>query len=1494
MKYLVKIQILIFFTFLSMNAIEFEKAASTQLELPSLPGYDAEYNEFYRLTPNGQFQRGGLWSKQTVDLSQPFLIEFEANFGKDNLGADGIAFLFHKDPLVALFGLEYIVGGFGQGIGYGDIFSTPIFNSLALEFDTFENSPNTDYYGDDISADHFDIRRNGLMTQDNGFVKKVFTDCNDNTINIENGKRIPVQILWFPGQPASNPIDNTVGTLIVYFNCKLLYFEDEFDIDYNLGWSNLQDVYFGLTASTGERQNFHRVKLSSPDLELVQDTLCSTIQLEAKFPDLCGSVKYNWKASDGSQNGLINPNSKKPIATLSDTYTCEVSIEGTDYEWYSILNNPLISESISVVVPDNIPEFSFRKSYSQKFIIDNNLVSSGGQICGAVAAEQDCGYLISAWSDLKTKNISGISSGTGAYLIRTDYYGNLLWDTYFVNGGIDVNTNEAIDFLNLTQHQKEYFRFYTTYHNAINSYKRYTNTTTNCETEYSETGVLNDGFILTGETRDYFSTNQSDNLLNGEIDILLTKVNMYGEIISSAIFSAGTNAISNKSIYHDNSKLITQCGYVNRTFILGLDIPTSGTNEDKFILEKKIEFLKNSSTLNVTHSDIISIPIGSTNNIEDNFRHIFVNKNNNFIEILLLDDIFKINLSNLKLASKKINTINSSGLRDHVRIIYNKLLPNKFYLVTEYQISSFTLNSTFDDFTLDYTYEIDLNFNSNKINYLSNAKLDFTNNEIEILVFRDFELCLLRFDLSNNSISGVKYLNAGWTDNLNLNVKGAVFAGGHSNGVELTYHNDNNNDCSEPLNVSLINHTPNLLPSTDITLVEPNITEKTSYLTEVPSIVLDKGYHCNTVDDCDCNDINENTFELYYEKLPRSEYDSECCYKVYIKNNSDCLLSDFDLLIQQSEINLSSNLPSPFNISGLYPLESILIGEICVPFGEESVTIDIKFSKDNEICKDVNQQEIVLSEELTCIEPCCDDIDIKFLFNNQYDGKCRWSPFIDNGGNPTCDYKSIEVKYYYSHNNQEIILEDGFIVVGQGTADFDIYYELIVDGMICDVESTTLSCFGCDCPFENVKSKWITVTSEKNTVTCPGNYCDVSAYFEIEPLYKDCFYYYIFEYQIVDKDGTINPPVRGNRNSVMPYHNAINLYSGCLEAGAKIQFKVELYSSITDTSACVVTSQVITCEEYSSAERPDACDIPGYNDAWNGSGQVDITVNGCKYTVHYQYRKTLDEHQDVQLTSITKNDENCDDSGTPNELIFQKALPKAIKQIVRDRAEFEPQPDQNIKCRDTWRVIQESCWAEYFAFNLDDFYSVLIPCTSECCARHLRVCYEDGELQITELGFAAGSSNYNCSQAGVPTGTIPDNAVNNPDCQDLNCDIFEDLVDHEPYNIKDENEIIYNNGGLTGKLYKNNIREVGDTFMVYSFSNSNDMLKIYVEKTSFEKIILEIYDLNGSKVKSVNVNNLNNDIYINVELNDLNNGTYVFSFTNGSIIFSTNKFQIVR
>ncbi len=199
-----------------------------------------------------------------IDFTQDFTLSYELNFGLNNDtnaaghrinfgfgfvgGADGISVIFHNDPDGA-----NTVGAAGAGIG-----ASGIENGIAIEFDTFDNTPFGGAEGNgggNIGPDHTAIRdTDDGINPFGGRPGNPFNPIAGTSVvnlgEIEDGNFHDVVVNWVV---ATNTLTwsfdgANVGTLV-----------EDIPTNRLSGTS----AFFGLSASTGSLRNRHEVTLKS-------------------------------------------------------------------------------------------------------------------------------------------------------------------------------------------------------------------------------------------------------------------------------------------------------------------------------------------------------------------------------------------------------------------------------------------------------------------------------------------------------------------------------------------------------------------------------------------------------------------------------------------------------------------------------------------------------------------------------------------------------------------------------------------------------------------------------------------------------------------------------------------------------------------------------------------------------------------------------------------------------------------------------------------------------------------------------------------------------------------------------------------------------------------------------------------------------------------------------------------------------------------------------
>ena len=194
--------------------------------------------------PDGR-RSAQIWSKQRINLNDPFSLEFYVYLGdasKEDI-ADGIALTFRNGP-------DNYVGN--QGIGIGS-YGKNLGKAHVLEFDTYYNG------GQDKELNQSDGELTNWTTSRNNHVGHVAI----RTTN-PNGTVNPHQILYWGNK--ENPLANGKWNKITYKwdphgnndkgLIKVSYAGKEFNKNYDIrkDLANPNDVVWGLTSSTGVYQ----------------------------------------------------------------------------------------------------------------------------------------------------------------------------------------------------------------------------------------------------------------------------------------------------------------------------------------------------------------------------------------------------------------------------------------------------------------------------------------------------------------------------------------------------------------------------------------------------------------------------------------------------------------------------------------------------------------------------------------------------------------------------------------------------------------------------------------------------------------------------------------------------------------------------------------------------------------------------------------------------------------------------------------------------------------------------------------------------------------------------------------------------------------------------------------------------------------------------------------------------------------------------------------
>ena len=309
----------------------------------------------YQLTAPIGNQNGTAWAIDQLDLSQPFVIDLDMQFGTlDFNGADGMVFVLQDVGINA-------VGDNGGGMGYSGF--SP---SVGVEFDTWQNNNRADPF-----YDHIAVVSNGNVNHNavTNIAGPVQADISD--VNIEDGENHDVRFVW-------NPDSNRFQ---VYFDCEL-----RIDVLYDL--ENIFSTplaWWGFTGATGGSWNTQSICVDSNTISSGPNvTICNGASAQI---GVTGDVdaNYNWTPSSSLDDATL----QYPTATPSETTTYMVNyvycgINLTDSVTVAVeeleidIADPEILNCVDTVIPI-FASSNFNTGLSYDWSTIDGSISQGGQ-----------------------------------------------------------------------------------------------------------------------------------------------------------------------------------------------------------------------------------------------------------------------------------------------------------------------------------------------------------------------------------------------------------------------------------------------------------------------------------------------------------------------------------------------------------------------------------------------------------------------------------------------------------------------------------------------------------------------------------------------------------------------------------------------------------------------------------------------------------------------------------------------------------------------------------------------------------------------------------------------------------------------------------------------------------------------------------------------------------------------------------------------------------
>ncbi|UKN03529.1 gliding motility-associated C-terminal domain-containing protein [Paracrocinitomix mangrovi] len=271
-------------------------------------------NEF-TITSNTPNQTGGMYGTTQLNLTTAWSLKFSVNFGCDNFGGEGMAFVLQPGA--------WTLGTGGFGLGYQGLT-----NTLAVEFDTRDNQASGQTTNWDVPYDHIALMGNGIINHNdpvNTALTGVSTIDPTPANDVEDCQNHIIEITWTPG---------ATQTLEVYYDGMLTLTETSNMITNNLGGAT--NVTWGWTGATSAFSNEQTVQIAiEPDFTY-SPTNCpgQVINFTATTNSQYPIVQYDWDF-DGTPllNGGPNPShtfataGNHPVTlTITDNQGCTNSV----------------------------------------------------------------------------------------------------------------------------------------------------------------------------------------------------------------------------------------------------------------------------------------------------------------------------------------------------------------------------------------------------------------------------------------------------------------------------------------------------------------------------------------------------------------------------------------------------------------------------------------------------------------------------------------------------------------------------------------------------------------------------------------------------------------------------------------------------------------------------------------------------------------------------------------------------------------------------------------------------------------------------------------------------------------------------------------------------------------------------------------------------------------------------------------------------------------
>lgn len=264
-------------------------------------------NDTFLLTPSVPWQNGSVFYQIKHHLDSNFNVSGSLYFGNNDAGADGIVFVMQDLCLQA--------GTSGGGIGYENMPG----NSIAVEFDTYENAPG---FPNDPAYDHMALLQNGDIDHANNLFGPL--QIHATKTNIEDG-------IWYPFEIIYNP-----NNLLLQ-----IFFDGTLRISYNIDIKNTifggsPYVYWGFTSATGGQFADNSVYIGDASIVSIKDdTICSG-STSVLLPPIGKSYLSGLGISNSSSNQSGGTGPPESDLAFDGNINSRWSSQFSDPQWISM------------------------------------------------------------------------------------------------------------------------------------------------------------------------------------------------------------------------------------------------------------------------------------------------------------------------------------------------------------------------------------------------------------------------------------------------------------------------------------------------------------------------------------------------------------------------------------------------------------------------------------------------------------------------------------------------------------------------------------------------------------------------------------------------------------------------------------------------------------------------------------------------------------------------------------------------------------------------------------------------------------------------------------------------------------------------------------------------------------------------------------------------------------------------------------------------------